>query len=564
MAKSTQRTGPELAQWIIARNADLLAERAPWDAIWQELGDFFLPRKADITSKRENPDNSDYDALYDGTALQAAATLANGSLAYITPADSRWFAFEPPKGGGGKPADVAKQWYSQCSEDAQFFLATSNFYGEIHELNYDDAVFGTYCMHVRPGRSSPLIFTKFDIGSFALEENDEGEITTCFREFELTVSQAAEQFGEKNISEKLRRALEMIAKTGKGSGTKYPFIHAMYWRSEKDRQQGKEDGANKPWASVYVEVGAKHVCRNSGYDAKPFFAGRHIKSSQGVYGWSPAWLALPDARQLNFLTKQLDALAEIKAFPRFLIPAGHEGEIDLRANGGTYFDPAQPNAIPREWMTQGDYQIGLEREKRKSESIERAMHTDLFRMFSSLDKQMTATEVAERASEKLAQFSPSFALKTTELLTPCLRSVFSILLRRGLFEQPPQEATVNNAVPMPSISYISRVALAIRTMQNLSFARTLDMLAPLIQLKPEALDNFQVDVISRGIARNSGMAADWIAEEKDVEAIREARAEAQAKMEQQQQLLTAAEAAGKAGSVKNDSVLGSVIGQQQQ
>ena len=554
----------QLADWVLARNQDLAAERAPWDTHWQELAEYFLPRKAEISSKRSVPDSSRHDVLFDTSGVQAAATLANGQLAYITPADSRWFVYEPPK---GVTSDRAKQWYSRCSEATQLLLATSNLYTEIHELYYDDSVFGTYCMFVEAGTSHPLVFHKFDIGTYNLAEDDEGLVNTVFRELELTVLQAADKFGEDNLAPAMKKRLEQIRQTGKGGTVKHKFIHALYKREDKDRERGKEDGPNKPWASVYVDQTNKHVCRNAGYDEKPFFAGRHVKSQQGCYGVSPAWMALPECRQLNFLSKQLDALAELKAFPRMLMPATHEGEVDLRASGVTYFDPSQPNALPQEWLTQGDYQIGLDRENRKTGAINQAMHVDMFRMFASLERtNMTATEVAERASEKLVQFSPSFTRKTTELLTPMLRGVFGILIRNGHYPPPPQDAILMDQmgqpiIPEPEVSYVSKVALAIRAMQNLSLARTMERNAIIAQVRPEVLDNFNWDVISRETARNDGLPADWLAEEDAVEEARAARAEAQAKMAQQQEMLTMAEAAGKAGSVKQDSALGRLMNQ---
>jgi hypothetical protein len=554
----------QLADWVIARHQDLASERAPWDTQWQELAEYCLPRKAEIAAKRSSPDSSRHDILFDSTAMQAASTLANGQLAYITPADSRWFVYEPPR---GVTSDRAKAWYAKCSEVTQLLLATSNLYTEIHELYYDDSVFGTYCMLVESGLSHPLIFHKFDIGTYSLAEDDEGLINTVFREMELTVLQAADKFGEDALAPAMKKRLAEIRSSGKGGTVKHRFIHALYKREDKDREQGKEDGPNKPWASVYVDQQNKHVCRNSGYDEKPFFAGRHVKSQQGVYGVSPAWMALPEARQLNFLSKQLDALAEIKAFPRLLMPATHEGEVDLRSGGVTYYDPTQPNALPQEWATAGDYGIGLDREARKTNAINTAMHVDMFRMFASMEKaNMTATEVAERASEKLVQFSPSFTRKTTELLSPMLRGVFGILIRAGQFPPPPPDAIITDAMgqpilPEPEVSYVSRVALAIRAMHNLSLARTMERNAVIAQMRPEVLDNFKWDIITRETSRNDGLPSDWLADESDVEDMRRARAEAEAKMQQQQEALAMADAAGKAGSVKSDSALGQMMSQ---
>lgn len=554
----------ELADFVLSRHADLLSDRSTWDNLWQDIADYCLPRKAEITTKREFPTSNRNDLLFDSTALYANATLANGQLSYLTPADSRWFVFEPPE---EMKNDKAKQWFQRCSEITQRTLANSNFYSEVHELYFDDSTFGTYALYCEPGKTNVINFQSFTCGTFAIAENDEGLVDTLYREMQMTCLQAVDKFGLENLSPRLQKAYNVFRETGKGSSVKHDFVHAIYPRPEKDREAGKEDGANKSIASVYVEKQSKHVCRVSGYDEQPFFSGRHLKWGTGPYGWSPAWIALPEARQLNFLAKQLDSLAEVKAFPRLLIPATHEGEVDLRAAGTTYFDPQMPQAIPREWATAGEYAIGLERERRKEENINKAFHVDLFRMFAGIDKQMTAREVAERSSEKLVQFSPTFARKTTELFNPLLRRVFSILLRAGKFPEPiaevvqPNPVTGEPEIPEPEILYTSRVALAIKSLQNLAFMRTMEQLGPLVQVKPEMLDNFNTDVIARDIHRNDGSPADWLTDEDARDQMREQRAQQQAEMMEQQQAMMQAETAAKAGSIKKDSVLADQIKQ---
>ncbi len=551
----------ELAEYLIARWNALKGERATWDALWQDIADYVMPRKAEIATRRSNaPGTARNEALFDTTAVFANQTLANGQLSYMTPAESRWFTFDAPQGRKGK--DAVAEWFQRCSEITQWNLANSNFYSEIHELYFDDGGFGTSNLFATAGRSAALNFQSLGIGSYCLAEDDEGLVDTCFRELQMTCRQAAMKFGEESLGERMRKELEEYRAKGRsGDGTRHCILHAMYPRGETEREPGKKDGRNKPYASVYVDVAAKHVIAVSGFDEKPFFATRHLKWGDSVYGYSPSWMALPEARQLNFLTKQLDALAEVKAFPRFLVPDTHEGEIDLRAGGPTFFDPNTPGAVPREWLTAGDYNIGLDREKRKQAAIERAYHVDLFQMFAQLDKQMTAREVAERSAEKLIQFTPAFARKTTELFTPLLRRVFGIQLRAGLFPPPPPEAlerdgaTGGLAVPEPDIVYTSKVALAIKALQNAAFARTMEILSPIVPVRPEVLDNFDFDRIAREGARNDGLPADWMIPAEKVAESREARAQAQAQAAQQQQALAMADAAGKVGKIKDDSAL---------
>lgn len=553
----------ELANFLLTRWSEMLTVRAPLEPKWQELADYCSPRKAEITTKRDFPDIDKNVRLYDSTAVYANTTLANGQLAYMTPADTRWFQFDPPRFMAQN--DKVKQWYSQCSDIAQSTLANSNFYAEIHEVYFDDSTFGTYALFCDEGASGPLVFQSVPICKYAISEDAEGRIDTLFREMELTLLQAADKFGEKNLSEQLQGHLREYRASGKGAATKHSFLHAIYPRKESEREAGKEDPENKPYASVYIEKSSKHVCLVSGFDEQPFFAGRHLKHNSSVYGFSPAWVALADARQLNFLVKQLDALAESKAFPRMLIPSTHEGEIDLRSAGITYFDPTNPNAIPREWATQGDYQIGLEREQRKADNINRAFHVDMFRMFNEIDKQMTAREVNERASEKLVQFSPTFALKTTELLNPLLRRVFGVHLRRGLFPPPPREALIRNPdtgvpeIPQPEIVYVSRVALAIKGLHNVAMLRSMENTMAMVQVQPDLLDNYDLDAASRGMALNDGVPVEWIRPMEAVQEMRAARAEQQAAMAQQQAMMAQADTAAKVGSIKPDSAVGQMM-----
>ena len=124
-----------------------------------------------------------------------------------------------------------------------------------------------------------------------------------------------------------------------------------------------------------------------------------ISGPAGPRDWSrQANCFLPEARQVNFLQKMMDALAEKMAFPPVLAPEELEGEIDPNAHGVTYFsrDLASGGSLPKEWMTQGRYDVGLQRIQERQKAINEAFHTDLFQMFAQIQKQMTAREVAER------------------------------------------------------------------------------------------------------------------------------------------------------------------------
>lgn len=553
----------ELGLYVHQRHQDLTEKRRIWDAWWNELAMYVMPRYQNVGAGNQiRP--MDPVTLFDGTAIAANMILANGQLDWMTPHSSRWFSFDAPSNLRGH--DPIERWFKLCSEIASLELARSNFYSAIHQVYLDRGGFGTAVLHVEAGRSQFLNFTKYPIGTFAIAENDEHAVDTLTREFEITARQAMQWFGRESLSEEILKAFD--DRTGKQREKMFCFIHQCFPRAEDEVEFGKRDGLNKPFASIYIEKKHKKVVRASGYEEQPFLVSRYLPwecQPGAVYGWCPAAYALPDARQLNFLQKQLDALAESKAFPRMLFPNTHKDEIDLRASGVTYYDAANPNAKPSVWATEGEYNVGLDRVEQKRKAIREAFHVDLFRMFAEgqLDKTMTAREVAERAGEKLGQISPTFATFTAEFLSPLLLRVFKLHLRAGKFPPVPRELMMQDEsgvfMPEPEVTYSSRIALAIKALENTSFMRVSEMWLPYMEMKPEIADNIAFDAAFRDSTRNAGAPERWLTDEKEMGAIRESRAKQQAEMEKQQQLAMMAESAGKVGSIKQDSLVGGAI-----
>jgi hypothetical protein len=557
----------QLADFVVKRHDVLKSKRAVWDSLWQELGEYCMPRKAEIQTSNLSPTTQREDVLFDNTMVYGNMVLANGCMSYLSPADARWFSFDPP--AYLKGVDPVEQYFRQGTEIAMAEMASSNFYTECHEMYLDRGCFGTATLFCEPGRRSTLNFSKFDIGTYSIAEDDEGYIDTLSRDFKLTTRQAVQWFGKDNVSEIIRKAFD--EGNPQQLEREWDFIHQVFPRQSDEIEldvQGRpmRDAANMPIASVYVERDKKIVCRISGYLEQPFFSTRYLKwYSNHAYGWSPAWVALPEARQLNFLQKQLDALAELTAFPRFLVPDTHEGEVDYRASGVTYYDAANPNAVPREWATGGRYDVGKDRAEQKQKAIEKAFHVDLFQMFANLDRpQMTAREVSERSAEKLVQFSPTFARLTTEFFTPLLRRVWAILTRAGRMPPPPQELLQQTqgggvVVPLPNLVYSSKIALAIKSLENVSLGHTFETWLPVVQMKPEVMDNLNWDETFRDNVRNGGLPKRWLLEMDQVADIRKQRAQQMEEMKQQQQGAQMADSVGKVGAIKQDSMVGQML-----
>lgn len=544
---------------ITERYEALKAMRVNSESRWKSVARFVMPQ-------RDKPNGE--PALFDATAIRANQTLANGQLAWMSPMESPWFDYSP----SDEADDESKLWLAKCTATARQKLATSNFYTAVHEFYLDRSAFGIGCIYVEPSKDGSLNVQVWSPGSFVIDEDHDGNVDTLYREFMLSARQAAQKFGEERLSPKLREALG----DEKRRNDRVKFIHGIFPREKRDQE--KVDDLNMPWASVYIESDAKHVVRESGYDEQPFMVSRFLQwgsdeslgeASKSMYGWTPCFSAIPDARQLNHIERCMDALAEKIAFPPVLAPDEMEGEIDPNPHGVTYFsrDLITAGAMPKEWMTGGRYEIGLQRAEVKREAIRQAFFVDLFQMFAQIQKQMTAREVAERAQEKLIQFSPTFARLTTELFNLLLARVFGILLRGGALgpvESIPRALMRPLApgvvdVPTPKISYSSRIALALKALPSIGYNRAIERISAVAQIAPEVVDNYDFDKAERATALADGISSEFMRKESAVRDIRKQRADAQAQREQAEAQERAASALGKVGGITRDSIVAEAI-----
>lgn len=536
--------GDPLAIEIIDRNAELKSERATWSDMWQRCADYVMPRKAEITEKKTYDVEGWTQDVYSFTAVRSNFVLAAGQLNYITPNNEIWGVYEPPS--DQRENEEAKEWFSKCTEIAMEEIKRSNFYQEVHENYLNRGGLGTASLLVEEGTmAKPLVFKAHDTGTYSVAENSEGLIDTFFYEFEFSARQAVREYGEENVSKDIRDCYS--SENGKNRSKKFKFIYAIFPREDSQRILERMDGENMPFAAVTVECKAKHVVRNSGFLEFPGGVTRYLKWGKAPYGYCPTVEALPLIRQVNFIEQQLDALAELAAFPRFLIPDSYEGEVDLRAGGGTIVSSSDMarGVLPQEWATQGRYEMGIDRVDRKKQDIEEAYHVDLFNALAVREKTMTATEVLEIVAEKLILFSPTFARLVTEQLNPVMKRVFSVLLRMGKFPAVPEGVIVAGAdgepeVPEPQVNFVSKVALATKAIENRSWQQFMQIIAGMLGMDPEnpdiraALDYVNFDKVVKGVSDNLGLPMDWGNTDDVVAAkrkLREQQAEAEAALQ---------------------------------
>ena len=541
------------AQKLCERWQTMQADRMPWLVQWQEIADLMAPRSAGISTKTNLPGTSREATLFDTTAGDALLTMAGGLMSWMMPANEPWFGFEPVRELRG--SDRVKKWTQECAELGREYLSNSSFYTESHEDLLSHCGFGTSALYFAL-EDGELRFEHLPTGSYCIEENRFGVVDTLFREFEWSIEQVAKHFGEEALSAKSREAL----KDDKRRLTKIKILHAVYPRPNDERPRDELSRMadwGKAFASCYVETAEKNLLRESGFDAFPFSVGRYLKwtalEGKTAYGYGPGFAALPDTRQINFLQMMMDCEAEKRVRPSMIADERLEGDIVLSAGGITYI--SQGMFEPKPIQVGGDYNVGQDRVKMRQDAIRAKFHAQLFNMFEGLDGVRTATEINERAAEKITAITPAFSRLATEKHTPMLKALFGQWLEAGMLPAPPPEAIQRisdsvGMVPNPAISFSSRLALAIKSLRNVDADRHIQRITAIAPLRPEVLEPFDWLAWARGSGRDAGVPTDYILDEEVVAQNMAAKQQAAAAQAQMAMLEQGAKALGSVGGVE--------------
>ena len=519
-------------QTILHNYQSLKAARAPWESWWETLRHYVLPDRQHTQSGYDSAEPPAAHQLSDTTAVEACQKLASAHMSYLTPSNELWFKWSCPLPDAG---DEAESWYNRCSEIANRELAQSNFYTELHECFLDRVGLGTGSLYCGSTRSGGLLFRHIPCGDFVCAENDEGALDTYMREFTFTPHQAAAKFGAKALGPRGRAMLENTRNPHEGE---LRFLHVVRPRARRNRQ--RDNARNMPFESIYYCLDDQCTVQESGYREMPYMVTRFLRWGEGVYGLSPARLVYPDIRQAQFLNRILDLLGEVAAFPRILELANQSGEVDLRAGGRTLINPESASlGFPREWATQGRYDVGMDRLRQKQEAIRRAFFVPMLELWSEHKQQMTASEVYARENERVMLFSPSFTLFASDF-RPLMERVFALLFRLGRFPQPPTSVLQADRdgepeIELPQVVYQGRIAMVMRRLQSEGIARTLQRLQAMAGLDNALLDHVDLDRTFRTAARMDGVPEGILRPEVAVKRLRRKREAAAQQLQQQQQ-----------------------------
>ena len=378
----------ELTTSLISRFDRLSGRRQNWEIHWQEVADYMLPRKSDITKRRSRGDKR-MEKIFDSSPLQALELLASSLHGMLTNPSTAWFTLRYKKMEDMND-DEAKLWLEEATEVMYKAFNRSNFQQEIFELYHDLITFGTAAMFIEEDNDDLLKFSTRHIDEVYIAENDKGKIDTIFRRFHMTARALVQKFGD-NVSQDVK----LMA-------TKNPYeeidiIHAVYPRN--DFNPKKQDKKNMPFESIYFEYKGGNELSVSGFKEFPFVVPRYLKASNEIYGRSPAMTALPDVKMLNEMSKTTIKAAQKQVDPPLLVPDdGFLLPVRTVPGGLNFYRSGTRDRI--EPLNIGaNNPLGLNMEQQRRDSIRAVFYVNQLMMQQG--PQMTATEVIQRNEEKM-------------------------------------------------------------------------------------------------------------------------------------------------------------------
>ena len=529
-------------EYIKKRCSKLEAERQTWEDHWQDILDYVMPRKADVTFVRAKGTKRT-EVLYDSTAITANNLLAASLQGTLTSASLPWFHLKLRDTTLNEDREV-QLWLEDSAKRMYETFNESNFNTEVHELYLDLVSIGTGAIFVEEGNKGfdkeGIHFNCLHIAEYFIQENINGKVDTLYRKYKLTARQAIQEFGEENIGEKILEASK------EKPDKQFNFIHAVEPTEDYERALG-ETGTKLPVHSCHVCVEDKMKVRTGGYNEFPYLVPRWSKATGEIFGRSPSYNALPDIKTLNKAVEiGLKAWAKAIDPPLLVQDDGVIGRVRMTPAGITVVrnDGAiKPLQIGSNW------QITDMKENQLRTAIRQAYYSDQLQLQDG--PQMTATEVQVRYELMQRLLGPTLGRFQSEFLNPLIERTFGIMFRAGALLPEPDVIKGQQI----DVEYVGPLARSQRMEEAVAIERLYTLAMNVVQVDPTIMDNINHDEAIRLRSTLLGVPKSVLRGKDEVQEMREARAEEQqamAEAQAQQQQGQAMESQAKAAKEMSD------------
>jgi Bacteriophage head to tail connecting protein len=557
------------AKWsasdIIDRGDRAFARQGNWQQLCQAIAELFYPERADFTVSSVPGDERYWD-IFDEEPMILRRDLANQIGAQMRPRGREWFKAKAfPR--HLNESDNVRIWCEHATEITRdvIYASDTNFTRAFNQSDNDYVAFGTSILTHTYNRSrTGLVFDCLHPRDCAWEENSDGRVDVMHERLKRTLQQV-DQLGfvipkewierynkDRNTEVEIRRCV-------------YPveyFDDAPPGGREAEDARGMQSRRPPRRARFAVMYAAKDVRvelkTKSGvqpfFRTWPYLVRRWSTVSGEPFGRSPCTsVALATARTLN--QAQLSVIESLEKLvnPPLLAPDdGIIGEVQIRANGITFYDPSlnYGSRSPVEALEVGRPDMGMDYSQERRAFLARAFLQNLIR-FPQVTKEMTAYEASKLWDQYIREAAPVYEPMEQEN-SQLMEGVFERIMdgdgpsgpetgKWGAFPPPPDELLEANAEV--KFDFDTPMSEAYRRLKLEKAQEANAYIQSRLATNPDIVDLVDQDVMD-GDALASVLPAKAMRRLEDVEAI---RAEKQQKAQMEQMAALAAQADGGAG-----------------
>jgi len=530
----------DLDQTLLLRLKQLEEVKRYYEDRDKLVGQYVNPRRELLRDSERYEDKGERrgKTAYSGIPNSALSVWADGMQGHMVSQSLRWF-----KSILGNPKlnriDEVQAWLQEYDEAMYGEFNRSNFYSILGEWFRDAGSVGTATLYTEEDLTNgSAVHTPIHPREIFIAENAYGNVDTVFRKFFLTAKQAFEKFGDA-CSDTIKNNAEEKPEH------KHEIIHAVF--PNTDRMFNSLLSENKPIASVYMELSgaSEHrkakVLRKSGYDMNPYAVWRLRKNSDEIYGYSPAHDAMTDILGINQMGKTLLEAAHLAVNPAYNVPQSMRGQVRIQPNGFNYYDESKNIISPIH--TGVNYPIGIDREERLQRMIEDKYRVEFFMILARAEREMTATEIMERQSEKAVLLGPQVDRLIQEGLSKVFDIVSDIADQNDRIPSPPQvvvdliefEKAAGRPVSKIDIRFTGPLAQAQQTLFNMRpIKNAMADLGQVSVLFPDVLKKIKVKELADAILDSNNFPADLVYTSDEYDQILAQEAQERAQMQAMQ------------------------------
>lgn len=554
--------------------SQLYNDRSTFIPHWRDISDFICPRRPRYFITDVNRGDRRDQHILDSTATKAWETCAAGMMSSITSPTRPWFKLGVNDPGLMEKKEI-QEYFEECEERMRSVFYQSNLYNVLPEIYEDLSAFGTACAGMEEDFENVVHFRSFPVGSFFIHNDDKGRVRVFMREFEMTVRQLLEKFGERDDKDQITN-WDHFSTLVKSMWQKNQLdvwiqvVHVIF--PNEDFNDEKIESKYKKFRSVYYERGiapqhstdtddADYFLSDKGYDYFPILAPRWAKTGEDVYGTRcPGMTSLGDIRQLQVMEKRIMMAAEKMVNPPLKAdPSMRNQKVSMLPGDITYVSSREKgDSVAPMYEVKFDIKAAQEKQNETRQRILGNFYADLFRMMTDSDRrEITAYEVAEKKSEKLLMLGPVVENNNQDLLTPLINNTFYIMERRGMLPEQPRALKGQKLHPQ----YISIMAQAQKLSGMTSLQQFQQMLTQVQPISPSIMDRVDEDKFLEFYADTLGINPKILRSDNDTNKIRAEKAkqaQAQAQAEQAQALAKAGKDAS--APVDESSLLNKMLG----